>query len=80
MLTRQRLSLIADVLTIIVAILLIVIVIKSFLIPWINKPNESETKIGDTFIIKDIDYGLANYHIFIALSQGCIYCESSMPL
>ena len=41
MLTRQRLSLIADVLTIIVAILLIVIVIKSFLIPWINKPNES---------------------------------------
>jgi thioredoxin-related protein len=73
---KEKIEILSNVLTIIIAILFIGIFIKWYFLP--NQPTAPTPTIGKTISIKNLDTSKSNKNLLLVIMKGCRFCESSM--
>jgi thioredoxin-related protein len=76
----KRIELLANVAIIAVAVLLVVVVVKKFLLAdAVSPPTRAEVKVGNKIALPGVDWSKSDQHVVLVLQKGCHFCAESAP-
>jgi thioredoxin-related protein len=73
-----KIDLITNILTIIVAILLIGLFVQRYVFPFVSGTGSISPTIGKTILVDNLDTSKSSKNVLIVMMKGCRYCEASM--